>query len=133
QSADSQRTQEMPVWIITGEWKRDRLAALAGDASRKAGRPPEQIPEQVELILGDTEVLPLFPYPLTHRHASEPDSRSKSAMPQWREMLRLELYNVTRDPTQIDPREFQFQPGDQEVEELTPFYVQRYSGETKLR
>jgi hypothetical protein len=46
-------------------------------------------------------------------------------------LLTLELFNVSRKP--IDAREFQYQPGDQDVKNLTPYYVERLSGETKLR
>ena len=60
------------------------------------------------------------------------DAKSaKDAQPQPpRELLTLELFNVSRRG--IDRREFEYQPGDQEVQDLTQHYVQRYS-ETKLR
>jgi hypothetical protein len=117
-----------------GEWRPDRLAALTARDSGKAKSLPQQLPDRVEMVLGRTDdVLPLFPYRITYWRTAAADAKSKkdAADGPPRELLTLELFNVSRK--RIDEREFQYQPGDQDVQNLTPFYVQRYSGETKLR
>ena len=74
-------------------------------------------------------MLPLFPFRITYWRT--PPADSPQNQPTARELLTLELFNVSRKP--IEPREFQYQPGDQDVQNLTPFYVQRFSEDTKLR
>jgi hypothetical protein len=134
QASDGKSTVRLPIWVVTGEWKPERLAALTAREPGKSKSIPEQLPDRVEMVLGRTEdVLPLFPYRITYWRTAAADAKSKKdavdAPP--RELLTLELFNVSRK--RIDEREFQYQPGDQDVQNLTPFYVQRYSGETKLR
>ena len=134
QAVDGKSTVKLPIWVVEGEWKPDRLAALTAREPGKAKSLPEQLPDRVEMVLGRTEdVLPLFPYRITYWRTSAADSKNKKDTPDAppRELLTLELFNVSRK--RIDEREFQYQPGDQDVQNLTPFYVQRYSGETKLR
>jgi hypothetical protein len=122
----------LPIWRVTGQWKPERLAALAEQEKGKPKALPEQLPDRVEIVLGRTEdVLPLFPYCITYWRTPSRGKNSKDEPAEPRELLTLELFNVSRK--RIDPREFQYQPGDQDVQNLTPLYVQRYSGETKLR
>jgi hypothetical protein len=133
QAADGKSTVRLPIWMVAGDWKPDRLAALTAREG-KARSLPEQLPDRVEMVLGRTEdVLPLFPYRITYWRTSPANTKGgkEAASTAPRELLTLELFNVSRK--RIDEREFQYQPGDQDVQNLTPFYVQRYSGETKLR
>jgi hypothetical protein len=138
-TASSGQVEQLPIWIVTGRWKEDRLAALAGGDPAKKGL-PEQLPTRVEIVLGRTEqVLPLFPYRITYWR--DPQAVGQSNAPSYegaadaptapRELLSLEFFNVSRKGN-IDPREFVYSPGDQEVLDLTASYIQRYS-ETKLR
>jgi len=78
-------------------------------------------------------VLTLFPYRISYFRTPTPDKNAPqdAAPPAPRELLTLELFNVSRKP--IDPREFQYQPGDQDVKNLTQYYVQRLTGDNKLR
>jgi hypothetical protein len=132
-AGDGKSLVKLPTWIVQGEWKPEKLAALVGKEPGKIGAIPEQLPDRVELVLGRTEdILPLFPYRITYWRTPAADKKGKEpAIGAPRELLTLELFNVSRKA--IDVREFQYQPGDQEVQELTQFYVQRYSGETKVR
>jgi hypothetical protein len=129
-SPDGQAVVRLPIWNVSGAWKPQRLTALAGKDAKKADRLPEQLPDRIELVLGRTsDILPLFPYRITYwRDASPATKDSPAAGPH--ELLTLELYNVSRRA--VDPREFDYQPGDQEVENLTRTYIQRLSG-SKLR
>jgi hypothetical protein len=133
-AADGKSVVRLPIWTVSGQWKPERLAALTEQEAGKAGGLPEQLPDRVELVLGRTEaVLPLFPYRISYFRTppKEKNAAKDGAVPAPRELLTLELFNVSRKP--IDPREFQYQPGDQDVKNLTPYYVQRLTGETKLR
>jgi hypothetical protein len=132
-SAEGKSFVKLPIWVVSGQWKPEKIAALTGREKGKAGPLPDQLPERVELVLGRSDdVLPLFPYRITYWRSAASDAKSaKDAQPQPpRELLTLELFNVSRRG--IDRREFEYQPGDQEVQDLTQHYVQRYS-ETKLR
>jgi hypothetical protein len=130
-AADGQSVVSLPIWNMSGVWKPERLAALAGKDAKKGNQLPEQLPDRVELVLGRTDdVLPLFPYRITYwRNGSQATKDIPASQPH--ELLTLELYNVSQRA--IDPREFDYQPGDQEVENLTQSYVQRLSPSSKLR
>jgi len=131
-SADGKSMVRLPIWIVGGQWKPEKLAALVGREPGKSGALPEQLPDRVELVLGRTDdVLRLFPYRITYWHTPAAKAEDKERAGEPRELLSLELFNVSRKP--IDLREFDYQPGDQEVQNLTQFYVQRYAAESKLR
>jgi hypothetical protein len=133
-AADGKSLVRLPIWIVAGRWKPEKLAALVGRESGKTGALPEQLPGRVELVLGRTDdILRLFPYRITYWHTpvAKAHGTKDASVAEPRELLTLELFNVSRKP--IDPREFEYQPGDQEVQNLTQFYVQRLSGDTKLR
>jgi hypothetical protein len=132
-AGDGKTVVRLPIWLVSGQWKPERLDALAEREPGKSRALPEQLPDRVELLLGRTEdILPLFPYRVTYWRTPSRGKNDKSQEPlPPRELLTLEFFNVSRK--KMDPREFQYQPGDQDVQNLTPFYVQRYSGETKLR
>jgi hypothetical protein len=133
-ATDGKSLATLPIWMVSGQWKPEKLAALVEREPGKIGALPEQLPDRVELVLGRTDdVLPLFPYRITYwRTPAPPKNAAKDASPlPPRELLTLELFNVARK--NIDPREFQYQPGDQDVQNLTQHYVERYTGDTKLR
>jgi hypothetical protein len=138
-ASDGKSIVRLPVWTTSGTWKSERLATLTDRDPKKPSSLPEQLPDRVELVLGRTDdVLPLFPYRISYFRTPPLDNKSadKHAPPDAppptpRELLTLQLFNVSRKP--IDPREFQYQPGDQDVKNLTPYYVQRLTGDTKLR
>jgi hypothetical protein len=136
-AADGKSIERLPIWRVSGVWKKERLAALTGnDPSKPAAHLPEQMPDRVELILGRTEqVLPLFPYRITYTRAPEMPVKGQGGAGETsgpKELLTLEFFNVFRK-VDIDPRLFEYNPGDQVVQDLTTAYVQRYSSETKLR
>jgi hypothetical protein len=133
QADDGRSVQSLPIWTISGKWKPERLAALAGTRAKK-GDLPEQLPSSVELVLGRTDdVLPLFPYRITYWQSSKPGkgaAQNESDAP--RELLTLELFNVFRKDD-IDRREFQYNPGEQEVRDLTAEFAQRLGAGSKVR
>ena len=123
------QVQRLPIWVLDGQWKPARLAALAG---KSGGGLPEQLPERVQLVLDRSDSsLPLFPYRVTYfRSAAEQEPRRGSQAD--RELVTLELFNVRRVGP-IDPREFTYETGEQEVLDLTAGYMQQRAGGTKLR
>lgn len=136
-AAGPSATSTLPVWIVTGRWKPERLAAILGRERARTAELPEQLPDRVELVLRRTDdVLPLFPYKITYWCTPQSDGSSTrgDALPAPRELLSLEVtrYDVFR-PSDIDPREFLFNPSGQEVRNVTTSYIQRLSGEKKLR
>ncbi len=123
------QVQRLPIWVLEGRWKPARLAALAG---KSGGSLPEQLPDRVEVVLDRSDSsLPLFPYRVTYWRsaASQDASRGSRAA---HELVTLELFNVRR-VGQIDPREFLYDSGEQEVLDLTAAYIQQHAGGTKLR
>jgi hypothetical protein len=133
-AADGKSVVRLPIWTTSGTWKPDRLATLTDRDPKKPASLPEQLPDRVDLVLGRTDdVLPLFPYRISYFRTPKPDKHAPpdAPPPSPRELLTLELFNVSRKP--IEEREFQYQPGDQDVKNLTPYYVQRLTGDSKLR
>jgi hypothetical protein len=130
---DGKTIVRLPIWTVAGQWKPERLDVLTERESGKSRKLPEQMPDRVELVLGRTgDVLPLFPYRVTYWRTPALEKNGNTDEPAApRELLTLQFFNVSRK--RIDPREFQYSPGDEDVKDLTAFYVQRYSGETKLR
>jgi len=130
---DGKGVVRLPIWHLEGKWKPHRLAALLGHKLKAGEALPEQLPDRVELVLGrNEEVLPLFPYRITYWKTPPTDPKRKDApTPEPQEMLMLELFNVSRRA--IDLREFDYQPGDQHYDELTPQYAERLGRDAKTR
>src|SRR5262245_5798608 len=58
-ASDGKSEAKLPIWVLSGGWKSERLEALTARESSKKGTLPEQLPDRVELVLGRTEdVLP---------------------------------------------------------------------------
>jgi hypothetical protein len=135
-TTDGKSLVKLPIWTVGGLWNPEKLSALVGKEPGKLGALPEQLPDRVELVLSRTEdVLPLFPYRITYWQTPAAGKKDKNATPDRtpRKLMKIELFKISNDPKRINATDFQYQPGDQEVQELTQFYVQRYSAETKLR
>lgn len=117
-----------PVWKVEGQWKPAMLARMLPDQKETilgGGEPrledlPEQIPHGVTLILGRDQIIPLFPYSfLFYRTVvvnEETGQVQRAALVTW------ELFEVRIRPD-FRPSDFQFQPGDQEVQERTEQYI----------
>jgi hypothetical protein len=129
-AADGQGIERLPVWIVEGEWKPEPLNYLTnGKTPKDLSKLPAQIPSRVELILGRVDhAFPLFPYRITYlRPRSSSSSEGDDAAPSTGAMeplCTLEFYGVFHT-SEIDPREFAYDPGDQEVADLTQQFMQR--------
>jgi hypothetical protein len=95
----------VPVWVIGGE----ASAEFRTRMNVEDGKTPEQFPSHVTVTLGRDDVLPLFPYRIEYQQG-----RGEGA----KLLMSMELYEVRRR-SDLDPRSFEYNPGDQEVEDIT--------------
>jgi hypothetical protein len=121
--------QNVPVWVIGGHWRPAALTNLLNGKDVPLDRLPAQLPARVELTLGRDQVLPYFPYRLEwfRQVREEPTKGEKQAVvkePRWEPMVTMELYEVSRR-AQYDPARFEYDPGDQEVEDVTQAYLNK--------
>jgi hypothetical protein len=125
--------QRLPIWVLEGRWKPARLAALTGRAPGMGGRLPEQLPDRAQVVLDRSDQsLRLFPYRISYWRAAQVAPGASRGSEQDQELLALELFNVRRIGA-VNPREFQYSAGEQEVLDLTTAYIQQLGGERKLR
>jgi hypothetical protein len=121
----------MPVVVVRGRWKKDRQAALLATEKGVSKDDPEQMPDAVELVLGrpDDATLPLFPYRITYLQDAKNDKANSNKEGQGRggsalkAMLMLELFNVHR--SNLQPEQFDYQPNEKDVADLTQSYLLR--------
>lgn len=135
QAADGKSIEKLPLWIVAGEWKPERLAAITGRDPAKLGMLPDQLPDRVELVLSRTvDQLPLFPFRITYRRTVPAKSKTAAPPAEPRDLLTLELFNVS-STRPLDPREFQYEPsaGDVDPRDITTAYIQRLSGEANVK
>lgn len=130
-TADGQSVEKLPVIVVSGTWKEDKLEALSSAKGKRSES--TQIPGRVELILGRANQRPaLFPYRITYfaAPAESAGEGAPTAGDPEQILFMLELFNVQlrRD---LDPAEFEYLPGDQEVADLTGTYLERLGLKTK--
>jgi hypothetical protein len=126
-TADGQSVEKLPVIVIKGTWKEDKLESLSSAKGKRSES--TQIPGRVELILGRANQRPaLFPYRITYFAA--PSGKAVDAGEPEQVLFMLELFNVQlrRD---LDPAAFEYLPGDQEVADLTGTYLERLGLKSK--
>ncbi len=139
-----QGVQRLPVIVVRGRWKKDRLDALLSTEKGKNKEDVEQLPDAVELVLAraDDPTLPLFPYRITYLQDAQPadgkraqptdgkraqpvdgqDQQGRGGEP-LKAMLMLELFNVHR--SNLKPEQFDYQPNEKDVADLTQSYLVR--------
>jgi len=135
QAADGKSIEKLPIWIVAGRWKPERLAALTNRDPAKLGALPEQLPDRVEIVLGRTiDHLPLFPFRITYRRTTSADPKSSALPPALGDLLTLDFFNVS-STRPIEEREFHYQPSDNDVDprDVTTAYVQRLGGEANAK
>jgi hypothetical protein len=129
----------LPVWIVRGTWKPAQLQALLKKKGATGGQLPEQIPERVELILGRSDkIFPLFPYRITYlrRENQTPATADRagqgpaSSPPAGKliPLITLELFDVAYPQEEFDPLRFEYNHGDQEVDDLTLAFINKLGG-----
>jgi hypothetical protein len=121
------RLASTPVWTVRGQWSPRALANLfPGDRERilagelpDPSRLPRQMPTSVRLVLRQADLLPLridFGHP--------PSGAQENGEEPERARLEMEFYGLRRLES-LDERLFEYEPGDQPVEDLTYRYRQR--------
>ncbi len=124
----AQGVQRLSVVVVRGRWKKDRLAALLTTEKGPSKEDAEQLPDAVELVLGraDDPTLPLFPYRITYLQDAKPTGGKENqggGGDQLKAMLMLELFNVHR--SNLKPEQFDYQPNERDVADLTQSYLVR--------
>jgi hypothetical protein len=128
---------DIPVWVIRGEWKKEKLAALAvkkeagADSSRRWELLPAHLPHGVTVALGRDDFVPLFPYRIDFAryesaaaNGSRSNSRAGEADDLAKTVVSMEFFEVRRQ-WDIDPQAFDYDPGNEHVDNCTDLYLQR--------
>lgn len=124
-AAEAMQSEDTALWGITGVWKPDRLAALVPDQKEKllAGGAvdrkglPAQLPTEVHVVLRQSDLLP---YRIEYRRAADdPTHNADGAQP----MMVLEILGI-RQHEALDENLFCYQPGNQEIVDVTERYLQ---------
>lgn len=124
ESPQAAEADGLPVWVVQGTWAppvADRKGDSAGGAKAKPSKGPT--PEKVTLTLSRDSRFPLFPYRIEYF----PRATGKAGAGQGGPQSTIEFYDVRRLP-HVDPRQFEYLPGDQEVVDGTSAYVARWLG-----
>jgi len=117
---------EEPMISIRGTWKPEMLARLAigQDDALQAGKGidwskmPDQVPDSVVLLLGASD---LFPYRVEYHRSPEGNGSTPA---NYKTLATIEFYEVQMG-AELDPLQFIFKPGDTEVADHTPLYMQK--------
>jgi hypothetical protein len=115
------QSSELPVWQLTGTWKPDVLMqllpsqadAIRGGAAADLTELPAELPQKVQLLLGQDD---LFPYRIDFL-------REDAETGQQIAITTLELFDVEIGGA-IDPLLFVYKPGDQEVTDRTQEFIE---------
>lgn len=114
----------LPVWAVSGTWKKERWDALNALSAKNKKPVPSTLPQRVDLVLGRSErSFALFPYRVIYYAPAEPSGAGEGGanlMP----IVSMEFFNV-QSAAALDPRDFDYNPGEQEVEDLTALYLQK--------
>jgi hypothetical protein len=110
------RAGDRDVLQLRGKINQEKKSQLLGD---KKGQGGEQIPDAVELTLGTDNTLPLFPYRIEFLK-TPPKDKSGALIP----LLTLDFFSA-KVRSDIDPQQFEYFPGDQEVEDHTRQFLER--------
>ena len=116
----------VPVWAVSGTWKKERwkeLTAVTGKKKKDAA--PTLLPKRVDLVLNRSERgFSLFPYRVLYYAAAENSRAGEGVAVGLRPAVSMELFNLAT-AANLDPRDFDYNPGEQEVEDLTSVYLQK--------
>ena len=126
--------EKFPVYAIVGHWKVESLRAIlpeangfdAADLPRRLDSLPERFPQEVLLLVGQTD---LFPYRIEFRKLLDPPSGAAAGRTvpfQLSEspLVLLELEAVSIDAP-IAAGQFDFSPGDAEWDDLTAEHLEK--------
>jgi len=128
--------QQVPVWAIVCQWKRERLAmylpkdhpALAIENEIQFEALPQQMPDHILIFLGQDD---FFPYRLDFRSSQR---RSPGKGSRAKSLVSMELFEVQFNAP-INPALFIYKPGDIEIIDGTEEYLaqQRRNGSSAAK
>lgn len=125
---ERQMLGSVPVWNLKGTWKPDSLEKILHEYVDSKwltpktvwNRLPPQIPHSVELLLGNDELLPLFPYRIVfYQFQQDADDTAESAA-----AVTLEMYEVSQ-VGQLDDQLFQVDKTDRTHKDITHRFASR--------
>ncbi len=106
QTAQTGQLSNEPVWVLHGRRRKTR-----GESAEIV-----HAPDAVQVILSRDEQLPLFPYRVEYRRVAA--GKEEGAPPIIEPILVTEWYSI-QVSQKLDPRVFQFLPGDVEIIDKT--------------
>ncbi len=113
--------EQIPVLTVRGTWKpgvlRQHYADIADEVlAGRIKRLPPTMPTHVEIVLGQTAPLQYFPYRISLlRRDSTGTTR----------LMELEFFSLAQN-TPIDPSDFRYNPGGQDMEDITDQIIDRF-------
>jgi hypothetical protein len=121
-TAQPARYNETEAWVIEGTWKPTALAKFGAAENGAAGEAslPAEAPQQVHVVLSAAD---LFPYQIEFRRRRPAERAGEEGA--WSPLLTMELFDVQFGPA-LDPLQFQYKAGDQEVADHTDFYLRKF-------
>ena len=124
------QSEQTELWVVDGQWKPAILAKLlpgqadsilAGSTLDLTGL-PRHLPSDIRIVLRQED---LFPLQIDFRRRSgEFRSGSSATADDATSILVMDFYSIRRRED-LDERHFVYQPGEQEVVDLTDLYLQR--------
>lgn len=128
-SARQRMLGDMPIWLIEGEWRPERLADLLPEQREAiaAGQPinwtnlPPQAPDRVRLVLGRDDLFP-YRFEWLRTDASIAKKWQQFGRDQSHTLLQLDLVDVQLDGP-INDNDFYYDPGEENVKDVTGDYL----------
>lgn len=119
------RAARLPVWAVSGTWKPERLKQLTAATAKTKNATAPLLPQRVDLVLGrDERSFALFPYRVIYYATDNKSGAGQGSEINMNPIVSMEFFNV-QTAANLDPRDFDYNPGEQEVEDLTSVYLQK--------
>ncbi len=128
--------KKVPVWALACRWNPQQLATSVGrpdlvdeQGNLRLKQLPEQIPDQVFLLIGQDD---LFPYHIDFRRSITDEGLSvlSGQREDSRSIVTMELFEVQLG-VPLDPLLFVYKPGSTEVDDQTDEFVVRAKAEQR--
>ena len=118
--AHARKIDQVRVWQIEGQWKTpapssSRATRQTTSQSQNSQRHTVR-PDRVRLLLGRNKPVPLFPYQIVFFR-----ERKGTTQP----IVSIDFFDIRKMP-QVDRAWFDYQPGNQDVEDLTEPFLMRF-------
>lgn len=122
------RLGRLPVWVLAGRWRRESLErffpkAIGPDGEPDEGRLPAHCPQQILLVLGADENIPLFPYRVEYQRRTD-EKAAEQGGGAYATQAMLELFEV-QVAAPLDPESFRYDPVNQEVIDSTQAFIRK--------